>query len=455
MTGANISRLIIEALPGLTEIQPGDDLADLIHKRSAFIEWPDGSTGLNDGDILCVASKVVAKAEGRIRVGQSRASAVRDETVCVIAELPGLEKTAIVRTRHGLVLAAAGVDASNTAANTVVLLPEDPDASAASLRAQLLELTGLSELGIVVTDTMGRAWRLGQTDTAIGVAGLTPLLDLSGSPDRNGNMLAVTAPAIADELAAASDLARTKTSGHAIVVIRGGWKYLTPDAGPGAAALVRPVEEDLFHTGADAAFENGLKAAVQNRRTIRSFTQEFVPAELIAAAMADSVSAPSPHHTTPWRFVQISSAEIRTTLLDAMRARWEADLADIDAYTPAAIHKRTQRGDVLREAPELVLPFLDFAEATHTYPDARRRGFERDLFLMSGGAAVQNLMVGLSARGLSSAWVSSTVFCPETVREVLDLPDTYQPYGAIAIGYPAVPAPQRPPKDVTDYFRVV
>ncbi|MDA9912914.1 coenzyme F420-0:L-glutamate ligase [Candidatus Nanopelagicales bacterium] len=455
MTQPPAHPVVIQALTNLPEIHEHHDLASLIHDRAQVMRWPDGHVGLQDGDIVCIASKVVAKAEGRTRQHVSRAEAIQAETVAVVADLPGTNSSAIVRTATGLVLAAAGVDASNTAAGTVVLLPLDPDASAAALRAELQTLSGLDRIGIVVTDTMGRPWRLGQTDMAIGVAGIIPLKHEAGSLDRNGNLLEVTAPAIADELAAAADLARTKSSGHAVVIIRGAEGNLSQDDGPGAEALVRPLEEDLFHTGSDAAFRQGLIAAVGHRRTIRAFTDDPVDPDLIVAAVSDAITAPSPHHTTPWRFLHIANRSLRLELLDAMRDQWESDLAQIDQFTAASIRKRTKRGDILRNAPEIILPFLDLAEAAHDYPDARRRGFERDLFMMSGGAAVQNLVVGLSARGLGSAWISSTVFCPEIVREVLGLPSTYQPYGAVALGHPAGPAKQRPDKNTADYLRVL
>ena len=169
------------AVPGLPEIKPGDDLAGLIAEALTRT-----ARGLRDGDILVVTSKVVSKAEGRV-VPASREEAIAAETVRVVARRGA---TTIAQTRQGLVLAAAGVDASNTAPGTVVLLPEDPDESARRLRKALRARLGVT-VGVLVTDTMGRPWREGQTDTAIGAAGVLPLRDHRGEPDTFVNTLEV------------------------------------------------------------------------------------------------------------------------------------------------------------------------------------------------------------------------------------------------------------------------
>src|SRR5581483_9628060 len=172
------------------EIRPGDDLGALLSATGDF----------RDGDVAVVTSKVIAKAEGRT-VDASRDSAVTRETRRVVARRGEL---VIAETRHGFVMAAAGVDSSNTPAGTAVLLPLDPDASARTLRDSVYGATGVN-IAVVVSDTMGRAWRLGQTDLAVGCAGLMPIQDLHGTTDAYGNELLVTAPAVADEVASAAD----------------------------------------------------------------------------------------------------------------------------------------------------------------------------------------------------------------------------------------------------------
>src|SRR6266699_4880072 len=206
---------------GLPEVTAGADLAALIAEAV-----PD----LRDGDILAVTSKIVSKAEGRV-VAIPRDQAIEAETVRVVARRG---PTTIAQTRHGLVMAAAGVDESNTAPGTVVLLPEDPDGSARQLRKAITELTGTT-VGVLITDTMGRPWRNGQTDTAIGAAGVRPLRDHRGQADTFGNTLEVTVAAVADEIAAAAELVKGKTDQVPVAIVRG-LPELVIGAGPAAAA---------------------------------------------------------------------------------------------------------------------------------------------------------------------------------------------------------------------------
>ncbi|GLZ76325.1 coenzyme F420:L-glutamate ligase [Actinorhabdospora filicis] len=426
-----MTRLEILPVEGIGEVGEGADLAALI---CAAAPW------LADGDVLAVTSKIVSKSEGRVVTGD-REEAITAESAGLVARRG---PTRIVRTAHGLVLAAAGVDASNVAPGSLVLLPLDPDGSARRLRAAIKAAAGIT-VAVLVTDTLGRAWRLGQTDVAIGAAGLAPLRPFAGESDPYGNKLTVTAPAVADELAGAADLVKGKTSGVPVAVVRGLGEWVSEEDGPGAAALIRPAEEDMFALGADEARRLGHREAVGLRRSVRGFTGEPVDPAAIGRAVAAALTAPAPHHSTPWRFVHVSTPDTRTRLLTAMREAWIADLRG-DGRSEEAVAARVGRGDLLWHATELVVPCL-VAEAAHHYPDARRSGAERTMFHVAMGAGVQNFLVSLAAEGLASCWVSSTLFCPDVVREALDLPAGWEPMGAVALGHPAAAPGPRPPRD--------
>lgn len=264
----------VMAVTGLPEISAGDDLAALVADLT--------SAPLLDGDIVVVTSKVVSKAAGLSSVAD-RTDLLPAHTDRVVARRGA---TAIVRTKQGLTLAAAGLDASNTPVGTVLALPADPDAEAAALRSDLHRLTG-ANVAVVISDTAGRPWRLGQTDIAVGVAGLTPLADLSGTSDPYGNVLAVTAPAVADAVAAAADLVQGKLARVPVAVVRGlaAMVLARGDHGPGAASLVRPEETDLFGWGAADAVRAAVRRDDPDRH--RGFPRSDDPlADLIEDALA-------------------------------------------------------------------------------------------------------------------------------------------------------------------------
>ncbi|GAA2339252.1 coenzyme F420-0:L-glutamate ligase [Saccharopolyspora halophila] len=431
--------LQIFPVTGLPEFGPGDDLAASI---AAAAPW------LSDGDTVVVTSKVFSKTEGRMVTAPSdpeERDALRRRLVLEEADhvLARRGRTLITQNKLGIVQAASGVDASNVAADQIALLPEDPDASAQRLRDGIAQRLGV-RVGVVVTDTMGRTWRMGQTDVAIGAAGLRVLHQYAGSTDAQGNELAVTEIAVADEIAAAADLVKGKLGGVPVAVARG----LTPvEDGSNARTLVRTVDDDLFYLGTREALAQGRQEAVLMRRSIREFSGEPVDERAVRRATGAALTAPAPHHTRPVRFVWLRDRPLRTKLLDAMRAAWLEDLK-ADGMSSEAAQRRVTRGNLLYDAPEVVLPFLVRAGA-HDYPDEARSDAERRMFTVAGGAAVQGLLVSLAAEELGSCWVSSTMFCPDVVRSALDLPQDWEPLGAVAIGHPAEPASgPRPPRDL-------
>jgi coenzyme F420-0:L-glutamate ligase / coenzyme F420-1:gamma-L-glutamate ligase len=278
--------ITIFAPDGIGEVRQGANLAALV--LDAVTAAPEGP--LRDGDILVVTSKIISKAEGRIRSAADRQRAIDAETARTVA---ARDDTQIVRTRIGLTLAAAGVDRSNVAAGSILLLPEDPDGSARTLRDDLVARCDL-RLGVIISDTAGRAWRVGQTDHAIGAAGVRVVQHYGGALDPYGNPLSITAMAVGDELAAAADLAKGKLGRRPVAVIRG-LESLVVEDGTDAASLVRPPASDLFGYGSrEAVLFAALQATGQAERYEELVQRE--PAELIRTVLNGSqLTGPTAH----------------------------------------------------------------------------------------------------------------------------------------------------------------
>jgi len=425
----------VEILPieGLPEVRPGDNIAALLAPKLAEL-------GVRHGDIVAVTQKVVSKAEGRVvsDEGQGRTAWAEREARRIVARRGDL---VIAETRHGFVCANAGVDSSNVAPGFLTLLPEDPDGSAESIRKDLERSLGVS-VGVVVTDTFGRTWRRGLVNVAIGCAGLPALLDLRGTTDHEGKTLEATIVALADEVAAASGLVMGKASRIPAAIVRG--VHTDAPASP-AAELVRPAEEDLFR-------ESPL-LSISARRTIRAFGPGAVPREAVEEAVRAACTAPAPHHTRPWAFTVLDGEPAKRALLAAMAQAWRDDLAR-DGVSEKVIARRIDRSDaVLGTAPVLIVPCIRF-QGAHRYPDEERAQAEQEMFLLSGGAAIQSLLLALHAQGIASCWISSTLFCQQDTRAVLSMGDEWFALGAVAAGpMPTGAPPPRPALDLGEHLR--
>ena len=270
MGECGVSELVVWAPGGMPEVRAGDDLVGMVGDALAGDAAVHAGHALLDGDVVVVTSKVVSKAEGRTVAADDREQAITDETVRVVATRRHAKGvTRIVENRLGLVMAAAGVDASNTPGGVVLLLPEDPDRSARALRTGLARRFGV-RLAVLVTDTAGRAWREGLTDITIGAAGLRVLDDLRGTQDTFGRTLEATVAAVADEIASAAELVKGKVSGRPVAVVRGVGHLVTDDDGTGARALLRAPDQDMFRLGTAEAFEAG-------RRSVRDSAPDRAP----------------------------------------------------------------------------------------------------------------------------------------------------------------------------------
>jgi coenzyme F420-0:L-glutamate ligase/coenzyme F420-1:gamma-L-glutamate ligase len=271
----------------------------------------------------------------------------------------------------------------------------------------------------------------------------------AGAVDRHGNELLVTEVAVADEIAAAADLVKGKLTAIPVAVVRGLPAGVVTDTDATARHLVRSGTDDLFWLGTAEALELGRQQAQLMRRSVRQFAAEPVPPQLIEDAVAEALTAPAPHHTRPVRFVWLQTSATRSRLLERMRDKWRADLTS-DGRPADSVERRVGRGQILYDAPEVIIPML-VPDGAHSYPDAARTDAEHTMFTVAVGAAVQALLVALAVRGVGSCWIGSTIFAADLVRDELSLPGDWEPLGAIAIGYPEQPVTEpRQPVAVSD-----
>ena len=380
--------LVVVPLAGMPEVRPGDDLARLLLEAV-------GRAGLElaDGDVLAVTSKVVAKAEGRLvplpddPAGRERAlaGAVAAETARVVARRGRL---VIAETRHGLVGANALVDASNAGGDQLVLLPEDPDASAARLRAAIAARDG-HDVAVVVTDTLGRPWRLGQTDVAVGLAGMGALDDWRGRADGDGRLLAVTEVAVADEVAAAADLVKGKASRVPAALLRG----VPRPTGEGSARdLVRPPADDLFRTAGTA---EDLLAFLEGAPPPAAFRPGPVDPATLERAAASARAVPLP---------------------GGRRFQTVAVPAPLAGSLPAA--------------PALLACCLG-------PPDPARAADPADGVELAAGGAVRTLVLALHALGVAAGFHPASPAARPALAAALGLDPGWEPLGLLAAGHPA------------------
>ncbi|MFC5006846.1 coenzyme F420-0:L-glutamate ligase [Dactylosporangium cerinum] len=423
----------VRAVTGIGEVRPGDDLAALI---TTAAPW------LADGDILVVTSKIVSKAEGQLvdvpldepARETAREAILRAETSRVVARRGG---TQIVQTHHGFVLASAGIDASNVEPTRLVLLPKDPDASARWLRDELRERFDL-RVAVVVTDTMGRPWRMGLTDVAIGAAGIDAVTDYRGVLDPYGNELQLTQMAVIDELAGAADLVKGKTGQVPVAVVRG--LPIRPDGpGTGAAALIRGADADLFSLGTAEAVAKGLRAAADIRDTpplvFPPVPSTALPADrsLSPAVPADrSPSSGTPATDSPGGVLPVAAAPAAT-------AGPAAVAEPVAATEPAAV-----TGPVAATKPVAVTEPVAVAGLAAVAGSAV--SVEESLLVwapagdlrraLEAGMEVQRIRARLAADGVPSGWLE----LDQVDLSGVDVPEGGVPLGVLTVGRGSLPS---------------
>ena len=420
----------IEILPvtGLPEFRPGDDLGDAL---ATAAPW------LRDGDVLVVTSKVLSKCEGRLVPAPEdpeerdtlRRKLVDAEAVRVLARKG---RTLITENELGWCRPPpASTDPTSTRTNWRCC-PSIPTAARRHCAPGCASSLGVT-VGVVITDTMGRAWRNGQTDAAIGAAGVQVLHGYAGAVDRHGNELLVTEVAVADEIAAAADLVKGKLTAIPVAVVRGLPAGVVSDTDATAGSSCGPATRTC--SGWAPPRRWSWAAGRPSCCAARCASSATSRCHRSSSRTPSPRRSPRPHRTTPDRCASSGCRHRRREpgCSTGCATSGATDLSG-DGKPADAVERRVARGQILYDAPEVVIPFM-VPDGAHSYPDAARTAAEHTMFTVAVGAAVQALLVALAVRGVGSCWIGSTIFAADLVRDELGLPEDWEPLGAIAIGY--------------------
>jgi coenzyme F420-0:L-glutamate ligase / coenzyme F420-1:gamma-L-glutamate ligase len=432
------------ALAGVPLVKPGDDLTGIVLAALAA-----SGEKLRDGDVLVLAQKIVSKAQGRMAhlhniEPSARAKRLSDEVNkdARLVELILRESTEVIRHRRdllivahrlGFIMANAGIDFSNVELGggdeTALLLPENPDRVCAELRAAMLELAK-ADVGVIINDSHGRAFRNGSVGVAIGASGLTVLANLRGDPDLYGRRLRHTEVALADEIASAASLLMGQAAeGRPIVLARG---VRSCGCMGNAASLVRAKDLDVFRDSpTDRAYE-----LIAGRRSIRRYTTDPVSDETIEKLLWAATCAPSAHNSQPWRFVVLRDFASKGRLAHAMGDRLRADRTQDNDNLDVIEADIARSYARIVGAPVAILVCLN-TENTDTYRDAARRSAEHQMAVQGVAMAMQNIQLAATAAGLGSSIMCAPLFCQDAVRTTCALPSEWEPQALVTVGHPA------------------
>jgi coenzyme F420-0:L-glutamate ligase / coenzyme F420-1:gamma-L-glutamate ligase len=450
------------ALAGVPFVEPGDDIVQII-----LAALQTSREKLRNGDVLIIAQKIISKAQGRlVRLDtvttsvEARALAREVQKDPRLVELILRESVEVVRARPGLLIVAhklgfivanGGIDFSNVEQHagkdeTALLLPENPDLTCAELRSALKTATG-AEVGVVINDSHGRAFRNGTVGVAIGAAGFNALADLRGAPDIFGRRFHSTQVGAADEIASAASLLMGQGDECRPIVLARGLPVVPGDGD--AAQLVRDKDADLFRGNRPLS-----GTLLHGRRSIRHYKPQPVPDVIIEEILQGAVCAPSAHNRQPWRFAVLTDAHTRHRLAHVMADRLRDDrLRDGDRIE---VIERDCKHSIERivGAPLAIVVCLTM-EDMDSYPDERRRACERQMAVQSTAMAIQNILLGAQAVGLGACVMCAPLFCPEAVRSGLNLDPAWEPQGLVTLGFPATDGKPFRRKPLADVVRVV